>query len=420
MQNKELDVPSKIIKKLEVFLHRNIVGELLQDVSGRIYFEYSKEYLSHSDAVSISHSLPLMSETFSSAQCVGFFSGILPEDEKRKIIAKNLGISAKNDFKLLELIGGECAGAISFLPAGSVRKDLDYDYHKIDKSDLKDILLELPKRPLLAGNKAIRLSLAGAQDKLPVMIQNEEVFLPLGGAPSSHILKPAIDRFKDIVMNEAFCMKLAAAVGISSAEVATDNVDKVDYLIIKRYDRNLGDNGKLQRLHQEDFCQALNISPLLKYQSEGGPSLELCFNLIREVSSMPVVDLKKLLQAVIFNFLVGNNDAHGKNFSFIYDGDHRVLAPMYDLVCTAYYPELSKKMAMKIGGKNLFEDVYPRHFEKLAEQAGLGKKLVFEQLLEIASRLTSEIQLMKNDDPITSKISEIIIDRCNEIMRRCS
>lgn len=418
MKSKELDNPSKIIKKLEVFLHRDIVGELLQDVSGRIYFEYSNAYLTHSDAVSISHSLPLRSGTFAPEKCVGFFSGILPEAQKREIIAKNLGISAKNDFKFLELIGGECAGAISFLPEGSQRKDLDYDYHKIDKSDLRAILLELPKRPLMAGKKAVRLSLAGAQDKLPVMIQNGEFFLPLGGAPSTHILKPAVDRFRDIVINEAFCMKLAAMVGISSAEVSIEKVDSIDYLIIKRYDRNLGKNGKLQRVHQEDFCQALNISPIMKYQCEGGPGLEACFNLIREVSSMPVIDLKKLLQAVIFNFLVGNNDAHGKNFSFIYDGNTRVLAPSYDLVFTEYYPEISKKMAMKMGGKSIFEEVYPRHFGKMAEQANLSEKLVFEQLLEIASKLISIIKSMKYDNPITSEISRIVMDRCNETIIR--
>ena len=112
----------------------------------------------------------------------------------------------------------------------------------------------------------------------------------------------------------------------------------------------------LNRVHQEDFCQALGITSEMKYQNEGSPSAKQCFDLIREVSSAPVIDLQRLLDAVIFNFLVGNHDAHGKSFSLLHENYNSVsatklleshstvrLAPLYDIVCTAYYPNLSKK-----------------------------------------------------------------------------
>src|SRR5213079_719922 len=124
--------------------------------------------------------------------------------------------------------------------------------------------------------------------------------------------------------NEALCMKLAAAAGLPAAAVETRNVEGVDYLLVERYDRihRLAPGGEtlLERLHQEDFCQAQGIVPEHKYQKEGGPSLKACFALLRDVSSAPVIDLGRLLDAVIFSYLVGNNDAHGKNFSLLYRG----------------------------------------------------------------------------------------------------
>src|SRR5262249_6619576 len=142
-----------------------------------------------------------------------------------------------------------------------------------------------------------------------------DISLPLGGAPSTHILKPAVERFEGVVFNEALCMKLASAVGLPTAPVEIRSVDGTDYLLVERYDRvhYKGPDGEpiLERLHQEDFCQAQNIVSEMKYQKEGGPSLKQCFTLLRSVSSTPVIDLARLLDAVIFNYIVGNNDAHG-------------------------------------------------------------------------------------------------------------
>jgi serine/threonine-protein kinase HipA len=267
------------------------------------------------------------------------------------------------------------SGAISFLPEGSFPKDVGHAYRKISKKELIRLLGELPNRPLLAGERGVRLSLAGVQGKFPVMVQDDGLYLPLGGAPSSHILKPANGRFQNLVFNEFLCLQLASEVGLSAAKVSMHQIGEISYLLIERYDRKRDKNGKLQRIHQEDFCQALNVPPMLKYQSEGGPDLVKSFELIRSVSSIPAIDLKRLLDSVIFNFLTSNNDAHGKNFSIIYDEENTRLAPLYDVVCTAYYPELSSKMAMSIGGKYEFEAVFPKHFEALSARIGINAKI---------------------------------------------
>ena len=385
---------------MDVYLHKDLVGHLVQDNGGQLLFQYVEDWVENPNSIPLSQSLPLRRERFTRKECRGFFSGILPEESKREIIARNLGISARNDYAMLERIGGECAGAVTFVRAGAPLPEADYSYRKLSTEELVAILKELPRRPLLAGERGVRLSLAGAQDKVAVRIEGEDIGLPLGGAPSTHILKPAIDRFEGVVFNEALSMKLAAAVGLPAAPVETRSVDDMAFLLVERYDRvhrqATGEEPAVERIHQEDFCQALGIVPETKYQKEGGPSLKDCFNLLRAVSSAPVIDLARLLDAVIFNYLVGNNDAHGKNFSLLYfgagPGNLEVrLAPLYDIVSTTYYPELSPEMAMKIGGEYWSEKIAPRNFEKLAEEAGLAKPLVRRRVVEVADGILTAL-----------------------------
>ena len=379
-------------KTLDVYLHSEFVGHLIQDDGGQMIFQYAESWLERPAASPLSQSLPLRKERFSRNECRGYFGGILPEESKREIMARNLGISARNDYAMLEQIGGECAGAVTFVPTGEPLPESDYRYRMLSSEELAAVLRELPKRPLLAGDEGIRLSLAGAQDKVAVRVDGDEISLPLGGAPSTHILKPGGDRFEGVVANEALCMKLAAAIGIPTAKVEARTVEGMEYLLVERYDRiyraDPGQEPVLERLHQEDFCQALGIVSEMKYQKEGGPSLKQCFALLREVSSTPVIDLSRLLDAVIFNYLVGNNDAHGKNFSLLYRGigtdDMQVsLSPLYDSLSTVYYPEISRTMAMKLGGEYSSEKVMPRNFEQFAEEAGLAKPMVRRRVMEV-------------------------------------
>lgn len=411
-------------KTLDVYLFKDLVGHLIQDDGGQMAFDYAENWIEKTDAYPLSRSLPLRKERFSRKECRGFFAGILPEESKREIIARNLGISARNDYAMLERIGGECAGAVTFVPAGEPLPEHNYSYRTLTDAELVAILKALPKRPLLAGEEGVRLSLAGAQDKVAVRVDGDKVSLPLGGAPSTHILKPAIERFEGVVFNEALAMKLATAVGLSAAAVETRTVEDMTFLLVERYDRihrKIADEElTIERIHQEDFCQALNIVPETKYQKEGGPSLKDCFNLLREVSSAPVIDLARLLDAVIFNYLVGNNDAHGKNFSLLYPGagtgDLQVrLAPLYDIVSTVYYPELSREMAMKIGGEYSSERVTPKNFEKLAEEAGLAKPLVRRRVPELVEAILSALPELDIHSSVAEGVAALIQKRSEKV-----
>jgi serine/threonine-protein kinase HipA len=414
-------------KTLDVYLHRELVGHLIQNNGGQMVFDYVASWLQKPEATPLSHSLPLRKKRFTRKECRGYFAGVLPEESKRAIIARNLGISERNDYAMLERIGGECAGAVTFLPAGEPLPARDDQYRALSSPELAGILRELPRRPLLAGETGIRLSLAGAQDKIAVRVEGDTVLLPLGGAPSTHILKPAVERFAGVVFNEAYCMRLAAAAGLATAKTEIRRVEDLEYLLIERYDRThqLGSEGApvLERLHQEDFCQALGIVSENKYQKEGGPSLKQCFALLRDVSSAPVLDLARLLDAAIFNYLVGNNDAHGKNFSLLYRGVGTAsmetrLAPLYDVVSTRYYPELTRELAMKIGGEYSSDKVSKANFEQLAEDAGLAKPLVRRRIPELAEAVLSNLDKTAINHPVAGSLDGQIRERCETMRSR--
>ncbi|MDA7674769.1 type II toxin-antitoxin system HipA family toxin [Akkermansiaceae bacterium] len=395
-------------RELKVYLGNSKVGRLLQDDSGDLSFTYDSTWLDSGEARPLSASLPLKKEPFHRRECRPFFAGLLSEESGRVLVARYFGVSDKNDFALLAEIGAECAGAVC-LHEEDEKSDVAADeYRKISLSELAEKMALLPTRPLLVGEAGMLLSLAGAQGKLAVMIREGEIALPLEGAPSSHIIKPQILRFEGLVENEFTCMKLAEAVGLNVAKVKIGKAVETSYLEILRYDRASEKEEQLRRIHQEDFCQALAIPPALKYQTEGGPSLKKCFELVRSVSTNPGADVLALFDAVIFNFLVGNNDAHGKNFSFLYDGDSAELAPLYDLVCTQAYPEWSTVMVMKIGGEKEVEKLTGKHWKTFFYEAVLGSLPAARRALELAKRVMREITSVEGKSLPSEAVCEAV------------
>jgi serine/threonine-protein kinase HipA len=427
-------------KELEVWLLGARVGTLLQ-VDGRLGFVYTAEWLAQAAAGEparpLSHSLPLQPEPFDDRATRPFFAGLLPEGDKRRLIAQALHASRQNDFALLDGIGGECAGAVTLLEPGrtlpgapSNPGEAGASVRWLDEPALLRLLDELPQRPMLAGEEGLRLSLAGAQDKLPVVADlatpgRPRIGLPLQGSPSTHILKPAIAGADGSVFNEAFCMMLASSLKLAAAPVQILRVADRQALLVQRYDRvATADPLHPQRLHQEDFCQALGVPPEHKYQNEGGPSLAQAFELLRRATRPSAPHILRLLDVVVFNALIGNHDAHGKNFSLLY-AQPTGLAPLYDALCTAVYPHLTDKMAMKLGSKYKFTEVMARHWEQFAREAGLSPAQVRRRILEIASQLPAlaarqhtEFQARGDDHPLLATIVTLIAQRCELTKRR--
>ena len=437
--------------ELKVWLFDQPVGRLFLS-NGRLHFAYLPEWLAQPQAMPVSMSLPLQADSFDDQQTRPFFAGLLPEGQLRSVIARQLQVSSQNEFALLDQLGGECAGAVSLTAWESTSiQQLDLSIKRLDitpdsavqwlsDDDLVGILDQLPSRPRLVGQAGLRLSLAGAQDKLPVLFDGVRIGLPQFGTPSSHILKPAIAAVTDSVSNEAFCLALAKQLKLPCANAQIHQVAGRRFLLVERYDRQMHTIGTLsqrKRLHQEDFCQALGVVSELKYQNEGGPSLAQCFGLLRQATRPSAPQVLRLLDAVLFNALIGNHDAHGKNFSLLYGANGVSLAPLYDLLCTAVYPNLTAKMAMKIGSKYKFSELETRHWQQFATEAGLSPAACQKRLIQMASHLPTVARVLQHNSqaqkntpydplqdfssaPIVEQIVQLIEQRCALTLRRLS
>lgn len=412
--------------ELEVWLFADRVGTLAL-ADGRLSFCYAPGWLPQQKAVALSASLPLQAEPFDDRRTRPFFAGLLPEGKMRRLIAQQFQVSGQNDFALLGYIGGECAGAVTFLEPGRALPvpTRNGDVQWLSDEEVVAVLDELPRRPMLAGKEGLRLSLAGAQDKLPVVFDGARIGLPLNGTPSSHILKPAIRAVEDSVINEGFCMAVAEAMQLKPAKSKIHLALDRAFLLVERYDRLIDARGHRQRLHQEDFCQALGVVPEMKYQNEGGPDLAQCFDLVRSATRPSAPQILRLLDYVIFNALIGNHDAHAKNFSLLYSGKAPVLAPLYDTLSTAVYPTLTSKMAMKIGSKYKFGEVQARHWEQFAERAGFTKAQAKRRILELARSLPATARKLQSDtergftgNAVVERINALIERRCALTIRR--
>ena len=409
------------MSSLIAYLHGERIGLLEQEESELLQFTYDPAWLAKPGAFPLSRSLPLQSEAFPAKKARPFFAGLLPEEEPRKIVAKILGISEANDFAMLERIGGECAGAVQLLPVGTdVAAQASIPPRELSTSELEQIVAELPRRPLLAGRDGLRLSLAGAQDKLPVLIRDQSMYLPLDNTPSSHILKPESTRFPGLAANEWFGLTLARAIGLETPAAEFRLIGQTPCLLVARYDRRADAGGRIQRIHQEDFCQALGFPPERKYQAENGPTLRHCLDLLRTWSTVPARDIPAFIDGLIFNILLGNADAHAKNYSFVYIDGERHLAPFYDLVSTLAWPELTKKPAMKVGHADSINVFAAAEWKILARETGLAWPLLRERLLLSARAIQEHLDSVLAQAPMPAAatvrpLGETIHDRASRM-----
>lgn len=409
-----------MMRTLDTWWDGRLVGQLTQNQHGELGFAYAPEWLNDAEALPLSASLPKRAEPFTRRECRPFFGGLLPEESQRDAAAQALGVSRANDFALLDRLGGDVAGALQLLPPGEApaKPAPDQRPTPLDDEGLIRVLDALPIRPLLAGEEGLRLSLAGAQSKVPVVLVDGAVALPALGQPTTHILKPPIARFAATTENEAFVMRLAAAIGLDVAPVEPRAVRDRTFLLVERYDRAFGEDGNVRRIHQEDFCQALGVPPETKYASEGGPTFKDCFELLRRIAARPAVDVLKLLDAVIFNAIAGNADAHGKNFSILYGDEGPRLAPLYDLLATVAYPDLSAKFAMKIGKRATLAELDAKGWTAFAADAGLGLPLIRRRVAEIseaaiagANEVAAELARPELDGKSLLQFVEMVVDR---------
>lgn len=415
---------------LDVYLHGDRAGTLERKSQAKLSFAYAAEWIEAKRAP-VSLSLPLRKRAYDHEGCAPFFEGLLPEGDFLKAISRTLHVSARNPFQLLAEIGGECAGAISVGPVGGpVPGSAARTSRWLDDEELGRLLGALPDRPLLGTideEDGFRISLAGAQDKVGVLFDGRRIGLGQGDPVSTHIVKAPIPGVVDAVANEAFCMTLADRAGLDVARVEPRSADRHEYLLVHRYDRDPSAKPD-GRLHQEDFCQALGLVPAIKYENEGGPSVADCATLIHRHSAAPARDLIAFLDALLFNFLIGNNDAHSKNYSLLLDGPGAIrIAPLYDLLSIAAIEGASLDLAMKYGGEKRPRYLRRRHLRRLADELRVKPTLVerraeamIERILAASDEARASLPADFQERPVLDRIAEIRAERSSRLRKALS
>jgi serine/threonine-protein kinase HipA len=376
---------------LPVYFEQRLVGTIDVDKSGP-GFTYNAEWVALRGAFPISTSMPLKSERIGADTFLPWAANLLPENEQLRTLGQLLGMARSDVIGLLSAIGGDTAGALSI---GQPGRTSSVQWRPVGMpEELESIIEDLPNKPFLVGEEGVSMSLAGAQTKLAVAVdESGRICVPMNGSPSTHILKPDSPRLPGGVQNEAFCLTLARRMRIPTPNLSTGLAGERTYLLVKRYDRtDVG--GRWRRLHQEDFCQALGVPPSAKYESNQtgirGPGLKDVFEVTRR--HMPPTDIVRLLDMVVVNALTCNTDAHAKNFSIMVRAGGATLAPMYDAMCGEVWGNVTKNFAQNIGGKTRGDELKGRDWQRFARDCGLNPRQVIDRVGALAKSALAETE----------------------------
>ncbi len=414
------------MSRLQVMSNEVVVGTLGQQESG-----WRFDYADHWQAWPLAPTFPLTTRSFQDHEALRavewFFENLLPEGRLRDLIAQRERIAPRDTWAFLTRYGRDTAGALTLLPDGSTDGS---------RYTMNEILIPLPKDalqarivsareqniPLMAAWQEIRMSLAGAQEKLGLRIDADgAIFLPEGASPSTHIVKPGnvSSLFPFCPANEFFCMRLAHVLKLPVPRVDLWHLPEPVY-VIERFDRIRSATGTVQRLHQIDLCQTMGVAASKKYESEGGLGLEHLFAVMQgSFIERPAVAANVLIQWIAFNYLIGNLDAHAKNVAFLLNGPKATVAPFYDLLCVeAYLPR--QTMAMTIAGENKPGWVEAMHWDAMARQAGVAPRLVRNVLARLVAALPDAMATVLGDarllpterDFLRAKVLPVIDERC--------
>ena len=391
------------------------VGRVRRDAQGRLTFLYDDDWRQAADAYPLSLSMSLAAKQHGRAVTEAFLWGLLPDNER--VLARwaaKFQVSARNVFALLSHVGEDCAGAVQFVTPARLEALHSGTADKVEWLDEADIAKRL--QTLREDHAAWRLphdtgqfSLAGAQPKTALLLQNGRWGIPSGRLPTTHILKPPTAHFDGHAENEHICLMLARALDLPTAQSTVQRFKNEIAIVIERYDRLLSGND-IVRVHQEDTCQALGVMPTQKYQNEGGPGPSDIIALLRTHSSDRETDLDTFVRALGFNWLVGGTDAHAKNYSLLLGGGRVRLAPLYDIASILPYDEFDSrkvKFAMKIGGEYTLSQIGRRQWEKFARDVRLDAEELIERLASMADQLPDHVSAVRaqvRDEGLNHKV----------------
>lgn len=409
------------MKALNVFYESELVGVLSEDNEERLSFKYSKAWLKNPQSFPLSIALKLTEEAYGHLPTKAFFENLLPEGNVKEILEEHSKSNIKGEFDFLKIYGEDCAGAFVITPHDNVPIKTNQNLKKeIELETLYGYLNQ--NRSLtdaIVNNEGGHFSLAGAQDKIPVIIEDTKLFIPLGNIPTTDIIKPHVRYFnstKDSPYNEYFCMKLARSVGLNVPDVDIIEGEYPLY-ITRRFDR-IEVGGVIKRIHQQDFCQARGITSAKKYESDGGPTFASNYNLVKDISVAPIPDLNQLLMWFWFNLVIGNNDCHSKNLAFLQTNEGLRISPFYDLLSTTIYKEISPKFSYGVGKQMLWYKMSKKNFSMQIKEMGITETAFKNPANKLFKELDKHLE--KNVEEFNSRFTGIktasVIEK--EIMKR--
>ncbi len=393
---------------LNVYLNGRLVGRLQRETSGAINFQYDESWLNWKSTFPVSLSLPLREDRYVGDPVIAVFDNLLPdnEDTRRRVAARS-DADGIDPYSLLSAIGRDCVGALQFLPDGiDPGKVGAINSEPINDEDIAERLSNLATAPLGIGeDKEFRISIAGAQDKTAFLRLDGHWHIPHGTTATTHILKPQIGQRDSYdltrsVENEHMCLEILGSLGLPVAKTEIVDFYETRALVIERFDRQWTRDARLLRVPQEDCCQALSIPPTRKYQSDGGPGATDIFEFLK-ASDDPAYDQLVFMKAQISFWLLGAIDGHAKNFSvFLHPGGGFELTPLYDVMSAQHLLDANQiqrkdmKLAMSVGKNRHYRihEIQPRHFQQIADGAGLRDGMVDLALNQISETLPEAIE----------------------------
>jgi len=407
------------------------IGRVHRSRSGQLSFKYNEAWQRHPTAYPLSLSMPLALTEHSHAKVDAFLWGLLPDNER--VIerwSQQYHVSPKYSFGLISHVGEDVAGAVQFVRPermGTIAREGQQNEIKwLKEHDVAERLRALRNdhSAWRNANDTGQFSLAGAQPKTALLLQNGEWGIPSGRTPTNRILKPPTGEWDGHAENEHFCLELARALGFIVPPSKVMRFEDEIAIVIERYDRTYVD-GNLVRVHQEDICQAHGLPPTKKYESEGGPGILSIVDLLRSQSTSAADDIDRFIDATVYNWLIAGTDAHAKNYSVLIGTNAVRLAPFYDLASILPYKQLNlmkAKMAMRVGGMYRIRYIGVHQWTKMAEDIHVDGDRLIHRIRDLTQALPDHIQTVRQqvtEQGLNHPLVTVLADKLTERALHC-
>ena len=389
--------------ELGIWLYGRRAGTLQRTSADEFHFKYEPTYARDAAATPLSTTLPLRKEPYGTEESMRWFSGLLPEKGRREELQALVGARNTQTWTLLAAAGIDCAGAVQVI--GDATREQQPWLDRLEGTEIQALLRREAHGEPDKRYRDARISLAGAQPKIALYRDSDGTWaVPRDGYPSTHILKPDTGWFREMVANEHWCMTVARYAGIEAATTAVWTIGRIETLVIRRYDREYTTDGVPTRLHQEDLVQALGFDTEHKYEAYEGPTSIDLFG-------APGVNRETLFDRMVFNWIVGNCDAHAKNYSILEPGTTRArLSPAYDVMSSECY-DLPQRLATSIGGVTVLNAVTEEAIEALGDEAGLDGTRTRARTHTVVGRCREAIARCRNEGISNGPVDAAAIGR---------